>query len=132
MKKQLKCSSWMSVLLGVGVTIGILLVLLFVLSWILASVGVSDVMCSVLIWVIVAISWFIGAFLLGKSRRQNGLMWGMIHAGGMFVLVLLISLVANGANTSIFSVKTLLYLVVGALISGIGGIFGVHFALKRR
>lgn len=119
-------------MLGVGVTIGILLVLLFVLSWILASVGVSDVMCSVLIWVIVAISWFIGAFLLGKLRRQNGLMWGMIHAGGMFVLVLLISLVANGANTSIFSVKTLLYLVVGALISGIGGIFGVHFALKRR
>ncbi len=89
-------------------------------------------MCAVFVGVMVAISWLIGAFVLGMMRRQNGLIWGMVHAGSMFVLLLLISLMVNGTNVSIFCIKSLLYLLLGALVSGIGSVFGVHFALKRR
>ncbi len=132
MKKYLKFSPWVSAIISLGVTIGILLILLLLFSWISVGLGISDKMCAVLVGVMVALSWFVGAFVLGMMRRQNGLIWGMIHAGSMFVLVLLVSLIVNGTNASIFSIKGLLYLLLGALISGIGSVFGVHFALKRR
>ncbi len=89
-------------------------------------------MCGILLGVIVAVSWFLGSFFVGNTRKQKGLMWGAIHAGSMFVLILMISFMVNGADTSVLSLKSLLYLLLGGLVSAIGGIFGVHFALKRR
>ncbi len=132
MKKHIKFSSWISVLIGMGVTIGILLVLLVVFSWVSVKVGISDKMSEVVLGVLVAASWFVGAFIVGVNRKQKGLMWGAIHAACMFALILIISLIANGTDSSVLSLKSLLYLLVGGLVSGLGCIFGVHFALKRR
>lgn len=132
MKKHYKFSSWISVLIGLGVTIGILLVLLLILSGIASSAAISDRVFGACVCGMVSIAWFAGAFVLGVNRRQKGLVWGAVHAGCMFVLVLLVSIMVNGSNMAVFSLKTLLYLLLGAAISGIGGIFGVHFALKRR
>ena len=132
MKKHYKFSPWLSTVISLGVTIGILLVFTVIYSWISVKVGISDAMSMVLVGVIAAVSWFVGAFILGIMRRQNGLIWGMVHAGCMFVLLLIISVIVNGSNASIFCIKSLLYALLGALISGFGSVFGVHFALKRR
>ena len=132
MKKHHKLSSWVSILISLGVTIGMLLILTLIFSGIASGAAMSDRVFGVCAGGMVGVSWFGGAFVLGMNRRQKGLVWGAVHGGCMFILVLLISVAANGANMALFSLKTLLYLLPGVAVSGIGGIFGVHFALKRR
>lgn len=132
MKKHIKFSAWVSLLMGVGISIGMLLILLIVFSGVSAKVGISDKMSGVILGLLLAISWFVGAFIVGITRKQKGLIWGAVHAGCMFILILLVSFIVNGAHTSVLNLKSLLYLLLGGLVSGFGCILGVHFALKRR
>ena len=128
----MKLSGLSLMLLGLGVTIGILRVLLFLFSWISTCVGISDKMCGVVLGLIAMLSWFWGSFFVGYIKKQNGLIWGVVHSGCMFVFILLLSIIINGAQASILSLKTLLYLLPGGIVSGAGSVIGVHFALKRR
>lgn len=133
MKKQSKWRSFIQhALLGVGVSCILLTVLLLVIALISSNGGLSDIICMVSTYGAAILSWAVGGFVAGFRNRRNGLLVGVALAGGMLLLILLTSLIVRGSEIQIFSVKFLLYLVVGPIISCIGSIMGVHFALKKR
>ncbi len=131
-KRSKKASTVITYAIGLAVSAGSLLILMVIFSLISSKVGMTDGLVSILSIVISILSWGIGAFVVGYKNRKNGILSGVIHGGSLLVLLILISFAFHGGNTALFSGKFLIYLLVGMLISCIGSVLGVHFALKRR
>ncbi len=120
------------ILFGLAVSLGVMIVMLLLTAFISSRDGVSDIICTALIVVSVVLAWAAGGFTMGFRNRRSGLIMGVLHAGVMLILLILISLIVRGNEVEIFSTKLLLYLLGGTAASVIGGILGVHFALKNR
>ncbi len=106
--------------------------MLLLTAFIASRDGVSDIICTALIVVSVALAWAAGGFTVGFRNRRSGLIMGVLHAGVMLILLILISLIVRGNEMEIFTTKFLLYLLGGTAASVTGGVLGVHFALKNR
>ncbi len=120
------------ILFGLAASLGVMIVMLLLTAFIASRDGVSDIVCYVLIVISAILAWVAGGFTVGFRNRRSGLIMGALHAGVMLILLILISLIVRGNEVEIFSAKFLLYLLGGTTASIIGGVLGVHFALKSR
>lgn len=119
-------------LFGLAVSLGVMLVMLLLTAFIASRDGVPDMVCTVLIVLSAILAWVAGGFIVGFRNRRSGLLMGALHASVMLILLIVVSLIVRGNEVEIFGFKFLLYLLGGTASSVIGGVLGVHFALKNR
>jgi putative membrane protein (TIGR04086 family) len=133
MKKQ---SKWhaivLNALLGAGISCVVLVILLSIFALIGINNGMSDTLCMIIAYGCAALSWAIGGFSAGLRNRRDGILIGTIHGLCLLIVLIIVSLMKQASDMKIFSTKFLIYLLGGPVISGIGSIIGVHFALKNR
>lgn len=113
-----------------GVLSGCLLwvVLLLVFSGVMATGSLSFSLLDTLMIVTLAAGAFFGGYVSARILRENGLLWGLLSGGSMFLLVLLCGVILSGAEFSwLLPVKLSAMLLTGAL----GGIIGVNQQVKR-
>ncbi len=120
------------ILLGLAVSLGVMIIMLLLTAFITSRDGMPDIVCAVLIVFSIILAWAAGGFTVGFRNRRSGLIMGVLHAGIMLMLLILVSLIVRGSEVEIFSTKFLLYLLGGSAASVTGGVLGVHFALKNR
>lgn len=133
MKKQAKWQSYfINAAIGGGVSVGVLLVLCFIIAMIFANGGLSDGLCAILVYSALGISWGFGGLITGMRNRKDGLLIGAMHGILLFFVVLLVSIFIRTGHTSLWGIKLFVYFLGGALVSGVGSIIGVHIALKKR
>lgn len=133
MKKQAKWQSYfINAAIGMGVSLGTLLVLCLVIAIIFANGGLSDNLCAILAYGALGFSWGFGGLIAGLRNCKDGLLIGAIHGVLLFLVILLVSIFMRAGDTKLWGVKLFVYLLGGALISGSGGVIGVHMALKKR
>ena len=126
MKKLKKLSFPVQISICVGVCVAVVLLLAAISALITAQDGISDSFLLPLAVFSAGAGCFIGAFLLGRIRKKNGLACGAIFAGCILVLVLLVSLVLKGAQANIFSVKLLIWIFGSAWVSMLACVLGVN------
>lgn len=100
-----------------------MLFLLCIISLISVLVDLQKGSVFKILLVIIASCSFISAFLSGKTKRQHGLITGIIYNLPFIVVLTTISLVLNQFS---FNINLLISLVVSVLASSIGGVIGVN------
>ena len=131
-----KQSNWLTVIrnatIGMGICTLATILLCGILALISTKVAMSNTACFLFAVMAISISWFFGAFTSGYMNKKSGLVIGLVFSGGMLMLLILISLITKSGGVQFFNLKSILYFVVGPIIGALGGIVGVHRALKRR
>lgn len=132
MKKQTRWQLYfINVAIGMGITVGILLALCFIIAIVFAGGGLSDRLCAILVYSALCLSWGLGGLVSGFRNRKDGLLTGAIHGITLFLVLVLISIFTRTGDTSFWGIKLLVYFLGGILVSGIGSVIGVHMALKK-
>ncbi len=115
----------------IGVAAGIIgvVVMLCISSLILTISGVPDALLDLFAYLSVAVGAFVAGYislrLLGSSGLTNGLATGAL----MFFIQFIVSLAFSDGK--VFSLQTLVYLLINCLLATVGGIVGVNNKKRR-
>ena len=118
-KKNLK-----NISIGIGISIFITSICLFVLSILLTYTNLSENTITPTIIIITGISVLIGSSIGNVKIKKNGIINGAIIGGGYILILYLISSLINVEFTLNF--KSIIMIIVGILFGIFGGIMGVN------
>ena len=76
---------------------------------------------------IILISLFIYSYLLGKYSEKYGLIEGLKLGSFFLIIMILIKILINDS----FSIRTILYIIIILLTTGIGGVLGINKKEKK-
>ncbi len=130
MKKNTKTSGklYETVLIGAFLGLVVAFVLLLVMALILTIRDFSSLVAVPMATVALGIGAFAAGFFTAYKYRQKGLLVGLCAGGIFFLFYICISLALGGS----FSNIALIRLVVFALASALGGIFGVNKTIRQK
>lgn len=109
---------------GVGILISavISIIFLFLFAFILTIGNFSEDMALPLSSVSLGIGSFIGARYAAKKINEKGYLCGLIIGFSVFIINLIISLIFNSDNITLFSFIRLVIILLMAMLGGILGI----------
>ena len=111
--------------INILLSITIALFLIFILSILICKTSLSESVIKPYIVFTTGISIFIGAFFVSKSKKEKGIINGMIFGISYMCILYVISVLVNGAF--LISSNSLIMVLVGIIFGIIGGIIGVNF-----
>ena len=76
---------------------------------------------------IVLISLFTYSYLLGKHSEKYGLIEGLKLGAFFLIIMILIKIIINDA----FNIRTIIYIIIILLTTGIGGVLGINKKEKK-
>ncbi len=114
-----------SILIGLGVTFGLLLIFSLLLTIFDLPESVSIILSSV---AIIAGAFGCG-FSTGYINRKKGLIAGLTSGASFYVIIAIIAVAVTGSG---LSTLFLIRLVLSVIFSAIGGIVGLNKALSRK
>jgi putative membrane protein (TIGR04086 family) len=105
-------------------SICITILLIFIFSLLLSFTNLSEEMINPILIGINSISIMISSFSLAKTKREKGIMWGLIFGCVYMIGLYLISGIVNFD----FSLKliSIIMIILGIACGGIGGVVGVN------
>lgn len=114
---------------GTFLSLLISLILVCILAVVVYFSNISDRATSGIIFAISCLSVFLGALVLAKNIESRGLLNGLVLGGVYFLILLVVSLLANGTVSLSFSniLRLLSILASGSL----GGILGINTKKER-
>lgn len=112
------------IFLGIGISIGLTLILLFVFSAVLTYTSMSEETIEPMIIGITGISILAGSSITTAKIKRKGIVNGMI-IGGIYMLMLYIT---SSSLNNVFAVNTytIIMIMIGIIAGAIGGIVGVN------
>lgn len=117
------------IFIGTAISFAISLVFMCILAIVVYFSNIQDRTVSSVIFILSALSVFIGAFLLARSVPNRGLLNGIALGGVYFIVLVILSVLVNG-NVSMSSgnfLRLLSELSAGAL----GGVLGINTGRDR-
>ena len=112
------------ILIGVGISIGFTLILLFIFSILLAYTSISESIIPPVVITITGISILIGSSIVTSRLKRKGIINGAIIGGiYIFTLYIISSLLNTGFNVNGYSI---IMITIGLTCGAIGGIVGVN------
>ena len=112
------------IIIGVGISIIITLLGIFIFSVVLTYTNISEGTIPVVIIAITCVSILIGATITTRRFSKNGMIIGGIIGGTYILTLYLISSILNtGFNINIY---TLFMMILGVVSGIIGGILGIN------
>ncbi|MBO8163862.1 MAG: TIGR04086 family membrane protein [Brevibacillus sp.] len=121
-------SSTMSVLTGLLITFGLVLIGALLTAMLLAFTEVRENTLPYFTYAINTISLLIGGIVTGRRCGGKGWYYGGLTGLAYFSLVLLIGFLGFDAPMQAI---TLLYIIGAFLISALGGVIGVNMSTRR-
>lgn len=92
-----KILSFLRVIVAAFIITGILLLLL---AFVLFKWELNETLMTAGTLVIYILSCFSAGFLIGKSGREHGLLWGMLAGTSYYLLLLMLSLFVSGTGNT--------------------------------
>jgi putative membrane protein (TIGR04086 family) len=117
---------------GVAVAIGSVifsLLLLGLCAFIMSAVSIPFQLHQTIATVSVVLALFFSALIIGKRRKQNGLILGFISGFIVFLLLLILTLFLGSRE---FTIQTVVKLIALLCAGGLGGMVGVQNSQKTR
>jgi putative membrane protein (TIGR04086 family) len=105
--------------------------LIFIFGWICNSQSDPSRLVGILGRVALYISAFSGGFVAARTNKEKGLLSGLATGGIFMLVVIMLSLLLRDGSSSVGLITWVMFLLV-ALISGLGGYFGVPSGKKRK
>ena len=121
---NLKNGNLIAILKGIGVSVIITLVMLFIFATVLTYTNVEESTIPAVIIVITAISLLIGSTTASRKIRKNGAINGAIIGGTYLLIIYTISSIAIGSFN--INLKSIIMIVAGVIFGILGGIVGVN------
>ena len=116
--------SGINLLKGVGISLAITLISLFIFTVILTYTNISEIYIEPVIMVITGLSILIGSFFGNTKIKKNGMLNGGL-VGLIYLLILyLVSSLLNwkfGLN-----IQSIVMIIIGCICGITGGIFGIN------
>ena len=127
--EKIKENKLAKILIGVGISVLITLLGIFIYSIILAYTNIQESTIPVVIIAITCISILIGATITTRKISKNGMIIGGTIGGIYIIIIYLISSIVNtGFNVNIYTV----FMIILGIIAGIvGGILGINSWCQR-
>ena len=107
------------------------LCLIFVFGWISNSMEDPSRLVGLFGRSALYISAFFGGFVSARANREKGLLSGLATGGVFMLVVIMLSLFLRDGSSPMGFVTWIMFLLI-ALISGVGGYFGVPSGKKRK
>lgn len=118
-------SSFYCILKGFGVSLILSLICIFIYAIVLVNTNIQENTIKPVIITITGISILVGSSISSIKIKKNGIING-ICVGGLYLfsLYLLSSIALCGFS---FNLTSIIMIIVGMALGGIGGIIGVNF-----
>ena len=117
------------ILTGTFLSLLISLILVCILAGIVYFSNLSDRTVSAVMFWVSCLSVFLGALILARNIENRGLLNGIILAGFYFLIIFVVSLMANGTvSASLGNVLRLLSILASG---GLGGVLGINTKKER-
>ena len=110
---------------GVGISILITLICLFIFSCLLVYTNISESLMQPVVIVISAISILIGSIIINRKLKKNGVINGAIIGLLYMLLIYLFSSIWGDINFSV-NLQSCIMIISGIIGGIIGGIVGVN------
>ena len=124
MENNIEHKNIIQIVKGIGISILISLILLFVFSLLLTYTDISEETMPTVVIIITAISVLIGSSIINLKIKKRGIINGAI-VGGSYILVLyLISSIISG--NFVLNLPAVIMVISGILAGMLGGIIGVN------
>ena len=121
---KIKKSSIIAICGGIGISIVLTLIFLFIFSLVLTYSDVKENVISPVIIIITGISILIGSSIATIKIKKNGILNGAIIGG---IYILLIYTISSLINTNFTLNITSIIMMISGIVTGmIGGIVGVN------
>ncbi|PWM46433.1 MAG: TIGR04086 family membrane protein [Clostridiales bacterium] len=104
-------------------------VMLCIGALILTVGGVPDGLIAAFAYIAVALGAFSAGYTALRMLRSSGILNGVITGVIMFVLQFFLSLAFSEGK--VFSLQTLIYLLINCLLAALGGVAGVNIRKRR-
>ena len=104
---------------GLIFAIVIFFVLIAVFAFVVTKKDFSDTVVEIMTLCALGISSFIGAIINTKKLKIKGVLAGLITAGEIFVIVLIVSLFGENGSLTLLTLKKLLVILIPGIIGGI-------------
>ena len=103
-------------------TILSIIILGFILTILYYFDVINNNIYNIIKMIIVLLSLFINAYLLGKSSTKYGLVEGLKLGGIILIIMLILKITTNSS----FDIRTIIYSIILLLTSSIGSIIGIN------
>ena len=103
-------------------TILSIIILGFILTILYYFDVINNNIYNIMKMIIVLLSLFINAYLLGKSSNKYGLVEGLKLGGIILIIMLILKITTNSS----FDIRTIIYSIILLLTSSIGSIIGIN------
>ena len=127
MENSFEQKSIIQIVKGIGISMIITLVLLFVFSLLLTYTDISEETMPTVVIVITAISILIGSSLINLKIKKRGIINGAIVGGSYILILYIVSSIISG-NFSL-NFQAIIMIVAGILSGMFGGIIGVNLKI---
>jgi putative membrane protein (TIGR04086 family) len=120
---------WRSIVRGLILSTVVTLVLVLVLGLVCFFTKMSDSVIPTAVFVITVVSLILGGMKAAKGAQRSGFLHGALVSLGYYILLLIASVLLNGAfQFGMHMVTT----AIGCLAAGmVGGIFGINTGKKQ-
>ena len=103
-------------------TILSIIILGFILTILYYFDVINNNIYNIIKMIIVLLSLFINAYLLGKSSTKYGLVEGLKLGGIILIIMFILKITTNSS----FDIRTIIYSIILLLTSSIGSIIGIN------
>ena len=109
---------------GIGISIIITIILLFVFSLLLTYTNISEDVMPTVVIIISAISILIGSSIINLKIKKRGIINGAIIGGCYIIFLYVVSSILSGSFA--LNLPAIIMIVSGILAGMLGGIIGVN------
>ncbi|MBO5060910.1 MAG: TIGR04086 family membrane protein [Clostridia bacterium] len=121
---EAKALDFKKILKGVLFSLVFSILTMGILSVIVFFTNISDRTVSLLIFILSALSVFLGALIVAKNISSRGLLNGLVLGLGYFAVLALLSLCINGSVA--LETQNLMRLVAALAAGMLGGVMGIN------
>lgn len=127
-ENNIETNNVIQIVKGIGISIIITLILLFVFSLLLTYTNISENTIPAVVIVITGISILIGSSIINLKIKKNGIINGAIIGGSYILILYVISSILSGSYA--LTVPAIIMIIVGLVTGMLGGIIGVNLKGK--
>lgn len=127
-ENNIETNNIIQIVKGIGISIIITLILLFVFSLLLTYTNISENTIPAVVIVITGISILIGSSVINLKIKKNGIINGAIVGGSYILTLYVISSILSGSFA--LTVPAIIMIIVGFVTGMLGGIIGVNLKGK--